>query len=144
MAADDAAVARLGDFGAGFSGLVSVYVFGSRAEGRAHRESDVDLGVVLDRAAYPCAAERFEARLTLTAAAQTLVGKPTIDLVVLNDAPPTLARRVMTEGRRIHCADAHADHAFLRDTMLRAADLAPFLRRTRRTRLEALLRRPPV
>ena len=139
MTADDPAVALLADFGAGVTGVVSVYLFGSRAEGRAHRESDVDLGVVLDRTVYPSAAERFEARLTLTATAQALVGPPTIDLVVLNDAPPTLGRRVMTEGRRIHCADPRADHTFLRDTMLRAADLEPFLRRTRRTKLGTLI-----
>ena len=71
--------------------------------------------------------------------AQALVGQPTIDLVVLYDAPPTLARRVIIEGRRIHCTDTQADHAFLRDTMLRAADLEPFLRRTRRTKIRTLL-----
>ena len=46
-------------------GLVSAYVFGSIAEGREHRESDVDLGVLLDRRIYPSNAERFDVRLRL-------------------------------------------------------------------------------
>jgi hypothetical protein len=50
--------------------------------------------------------------------------------VVLDDAPPLLGRRVITEGVRIHCADPAADHAFVRDVRPRAADLASFLRRT--------------
>jgi hypothetical protein len=53
------------------------------------------------------------------------------DLVVLNDAPPGLGRQVV-RGRRLLCFDAEADHAFVRDVQLRAADLEPFLRRTRR------------
>jgi hypothetical protein len=34
-------------------GMISVYLFGSHAEHRAHRESDVDVGVLLDRAVSP-------------------------------------------------------------------------------------------
>jgi hypothetical protein len=43
-------------------------------------------------------------------------------------------------GRRLLCVDAEADHAFVRDVQLRAADLEPFLRRTRRLKLQALAR----
>ena len=35
-----------------FGGVVAVYLFGSHAAGRAHRESDVDIGVLLDRHMY--------------------------------------------------------------------------------------------
>ena len=30
------------------AGVAAVYLFGSHAEGRAHRDSDVDVGVLLD------------------------------------------------------------------------------------------------
>lgn len=40
-------------------GLVSVYVFGSHAAGRAHRQSDVDIGVVLDRRVHATSKARF-------------------------------------------------------------------------------------
>ena len=42
--------------------VISAYVFGSHAEGRTHRESDVDVAVLLDRARYPDEASRFDAR----------------------------------------------------------------------------------
>jgi predicted nucleotidyltransferase len=35
------------------SGVVSAYLFGSHAAGRAHRESDVDVGVLLDWSVHP-------------------------------------------------------------------------------------------
>lgn len=85
------------------NGVVSACLFGSHVEGRAHRESD-------------------------------------IDVVILNDAPPHLGRRIVTEGRRVFCADPEADLAFVRDVQLRAADLEPFLRRMRRLKLDGLAR----
>jgi hypothetical protein len=60
---------------------------------------------------------------------------------VLNDAPPPLARHIVISGRRLLCTDPEADHAFVRDVQLRAADLEPFLRRSRRLKLEAIGRR---
>jgi hypothetical protein len=40
----------------------------------------------------------------------------------------------------VFCVDDEAARAFARDAQLRAADLEPFLRRTRRTKLEAIAR----
>ena len=48
-------------------GVASAYLFGSHAAGRAHRESDVDVGVLLAWNAHPTARARFEVRLSLTA-----------------------------------------------------------------------------
>jgi predicted nucleotidyltransferase len=124
---------------AAFPGLVSAYLFGSYSLGRAHAESDVDVGVLLRHATYPTAGERFEARLRLIAELQPAIGRA-VDLVVLNDAPPPLARRIVTAGRRVFAADLAADHAFVRDVQLRAADLVPFLRRTRQRKLAAIMR----
>jgi predicted nucleotidyltransferase len=118
-------------------GVVSVYLFGSYAEDRAHRESDVDVGVLLRYDAYRTARDRFDVRLRLGAELSAACGRE-IDVVVLNDAPPHLARRIVLDGRRIFCTDGQRDHAFARDVQLRAADLEPFLRRTRRTKLQAL------
>jgi predicted nucleotidyltransferase len=118
----------------------SAYLFGSHAEGRAHRESDIDVGVLLDRRALPGARDRFETALRLSAHLQSAVGTRHVDLVVLNDVPPGLGRRVVSRGRRLICSDEEADHAFVRDALLRAADLEPFLRRTLDLKLEALAR----
>ncbi|HYN41247.1 MAG TPA: nucleotidyltransferase domain-containing protein [Thermoanaerobaculia bacterium] len=119
-------------------GLVSAYLFGSRACGRSHRESDLDLGVLVSRNVD--AAERFAERIRLAGLLPGLVGIRDVDLVVLNDAPPHLARHIVLDGIRVACADPEADHAFRRDVQLRAADLAPFLARTRAVKLEALAR----
>lgn len=118
-------------------GVASAYLFGSVAAGRAHRESDVDVAVLLDRQAYPDRAARFEARLRLIGQLQVATGRD-IDLVVLNDAPPQLARHIMTGGTRLLAANPTLDHAHLRTMLSRAADLEPFLRRARAVKLAAL------
>jgi predicted nucleotidyltransferase len=126
---------------AGFPGVVSAYLFGSQAEGRAHRESDVDVGALVDPRTYPTEHDRFELRLRLGSCLEAALGGRKADLVVLNDAPPGLGRHIVTSGRRVHCADLDLDHAFVRDVQLRAADLEPFLRRMRRIKLAAIARR---
>lgn len=122
-------------------GLVSAYWFGSHAEGRAHRESDIDVGVLLDWTIYRTRQARFDARVRLAASLAAALGVPGVDVVVLNEAPPLLARHIVTHGRRVFSADAEADHAFVRDAQLRAADLEPFLRRFARLKLDATARR---
>ncbi len=120
--------------------LVAAFLFGSHAAGRAHRESDVDVGVLLDRRAFPEARPRFERGLELSSRLQAALGTPRVDLVVLNDAPPGLGRHVVTSGHCLLDRDPEATHAFVRDVQLRAADLEPFLRWTREIKLAALAR----
>jgi len=121
-------------------GIVSVYLYGSEAAGRAHRESDVDVGVLLRYDVYPDPRDRFEVRLRLASELGAALGGRAVDLVVLNDVPPPLGRRIVTTGRRLLCLDDERDHAFRRDVQLRAADLDPFLRWTRRQKLAAIAR----
>ncbi|MGH9318546.1 MAG: type VII toxin-antitoxin system MntA family adenylyltransferase antitoxin [Vicinamibacteria bacterium] len=121
-------------------GVVSAYLFGSHSEARAHRESDLDVAVLLDRRVFETGKERFEARLRLMGDIGSALGRNDVDLVVLNDAPPELGARIVTRGMRLFRSDPEDDHAFVRDVQLRAADLAPFLRRMRRIKLEALKR----
>jgi uncharacterized protein len=121
-------------------GLVSGYLFGSYAAGRAHRDSDVDVGILLDWKTFPTAGARFDERVRLAGRLPGAVGRRLVDIVVLNDAPPHLGRRIVTHGCRVYCADAEADHAYVRDVQLRAADLEPFLLSTRRRKLAALAR----
>src|SRR5437867_279503 len=92
----------------GATDIVSAYLFGSHGEGRAHRESDVDVGVLLHRGSHPTRRDRFEARLRLINLLARHLRTNRVDLVVLNDAPPELGRRIVTRGRRIVCADPEA------------------------------------
>ena len=122
------------------NGVVAAYLFGSHSEGRAHSESDVDIGVLLDREIFATERERFEARLVLIGRLGSVLERNDVDLVILNDAPPELGARVVTEGIRVYCSDEGTDHAFVRDIQLRAADLRPFLERMRRIKVEAIKR----
>ena len=54
--------------------------------------------------------------------------------------PPTLGRKVITDGVRVFCADAELDHAYVRDVQSRAADLDIWLRRVNRLVLETITR----
>jgi predicted nucleotidyltransferase len=119
-------------------GIVSAYLFGSHAEGRTHRESDVDLGVLLRWETYPERRARAEAQVRLGSDLIAVLHHDAVDLVILNDAPPLLGRHIVTRGQRIFVGDPELDHAFVRDVQLRAADLAPFLRRMREIKLAAL------
>jgi predicted nucleotidyltransferase len=123
-----------------WTGLISAYLFGSHAAGRAHRDSDVDVGVLLAPGVYATARERFDAGVRLSAELGTALATDRVDLLVLNDGPPHLGRHVVTAGRRVWVADPERDHAFVRDVQLRAADLEPFLRRTQRLKLAAIAR----
>lgn len=65
------------------------------------------------------------------------LGNNDVDVVVLNDAPPLLARRVI-RGIELFCRDRDLDRDFRRDVQIHAADLAPYLARYRRMTLDAL------
>ena len=121
-------------------GVASVYLFGSYAEGRAHRESDVDVGVLLDWGRHPDSRERFEMRLRLGSDLISVVGCNEVDVVILNDAPPLLGRKIIYDGLRVYLGEPAADHAYVRDVQIRAADLEPWLNRWRKLKLEALAR----
>ena len=121
-----------------YAAVVSARLFGSHGESRAHRDSDVDVGVLLDRGMVPTGRQRFDLRVHLTSDLIHALGNNSVDLVVLNDAPPLLARRIIRTGIEVFCRDRDLDTDFRRDVQIRAADLAPFLERYRRITLEAL------
>ena len=123
----------------GIPGVISAYLFGSMANGRAHRESDVDVGLLLDRKVFRTPSDRFEARLRLAGRLGAAVAR-NVDLVILNDSPPQLSRHILTRGLRLMISNATADHEFLRMVLSRAADLEPFLSATRRLKLVSLTR----
>jgi predicted nucleotidyltransferase len=122
------------------AGIAAAYLFGSHAEGRAHRDSDVDVGILLDRTVYSSEAARFDERVRLSAWLGAELRASVVDVVVLNDVPPGLASRIVTKGVVVYCASPEADHGFRRDVQLRAADLEPFLKRMRRLKLATLAR----
>jgi predicted nucleotidyltransferase len=119
-------------------GVASAYLFGSEAEGRAHRESDVDVGVLLAPGSVPDDRERFALRLDLMGELAAELGGRQADVVLLDDAPPMLAKRIVLDGRRILDELPETDRAFVRRAILAAADLEPWLRHFTRRKLEVL------
>jgi uncharacterized protein len=74
----------------------AAYVFGSAATGRTHRESDVDVGVLVsDRIPR---ASRLNYRLGLMADLGTALERSDVDVTILNEATPLLAHRVLSQG----------------------------------------------
>lgn len=91
-------------------------LFGSRSRGLERLESDWDVAVYLDEKLTP--RERFKLRLRLLADLEDL---GTIDLVVLNDAPPLLAHRALM-GRQLTVRDKVAYVRFSVRTMQESED----------------------
>jgi predicted nucleotidyltransferase len=120
--------------------VASAYLFGSEAAGRAHRESDVDVGVLLDWARCEDRPRRAELREHMISDLVHVLDRNEVDLVILNDSPPELGRAIVTKGVRVFLGHREADHAYVRDVQLRAADMVPWMRRMRRLKLEAIRR----
>jgi predicted nucleotidyltransferase len=122
-------------------GVVSAYIFGSVARGLEHADSDLDVGLLFDRAALSTAAGRRDEADRVRTRLMEALHLDRVDVVVLNDAPPELAKTVVHTGAPpVVCRDDAVDRAFQRDAQLRYADLRPFLERTRRLKLDTLAR----
>ncbi len=121
-------------------GIAAVWLFGSWAVGRPHWESEIAFGVLPEPASYPDRKSRLALHARLEGELAELVDDPAIDVIVLDDAPPSVARRIVSEGRRLFATDQETVRCFLRDLQIRAADADTFLRLHRRTRSPVLAR----
>ncbi len=99
-----------------FDEVLFAFLFGSRAGGRPRVESDWDIGVYVSGALS--AEQRFDLRRRLSTELQDL---GSVDVVLLNDAPPLLAQRVL-QGERIFIRDRFAYVRFFVRTAALAGD----------------------
>lgn len=93
---DESVDVRLGKALAEVPGVRLGFLFGSRARGRARKNSDFDIAVLVDE---PLASE--DPGKTIRALAARLgreVSSERLDLVLLNDAPALLRHRVLRDG----------------------------------------------
>ena len=116
--------------------VAAVYLFGSESRGTAHRESDVDIALLLEGA--PDRDRDFRLRVELGSELIGHLHRNEVDLVILNQAPPLFARAIVTSGQRVFCRNELAARDFVRDVQLKAADLEPFVERGRRRLLDRL------
>lgn len=119
--------------------LAAMYAFGSRSReagawirgqtsGMAQRASDLDIGVL------PRPGVRLSARdkVDLAIVLEDLFGVGRVDLVVLPEAPPFLASKII-QGERLYAMDEDDADEYDLYVLRRAGDLLPFHRE--RTRL---------
>jgi hypothetical protein len=118
--------------------VLAAYVFGSVATGRARPESDVDIAVLLDPRLTGRRA--FSHRLRLITELGAALGRRDVDVVILNDASPLLAHRVLATGRLIFERSASARVRFQVTTANRYADAVPLYE----TQIHYLKRDPRV
>jgi hypothetical protein len=98
------------------------YLFGSQARGEAGPLSDADVAVLFEERMEPQA--RFHARVMLTSELPGILGISRVDVVDLTDAPPSLAFRVVRDGKVIRNKKEGRRIAFESRTMVRYWDTA--------------------
>lgn len=119
-------------------GIIAAFLFGSHARRDQHRQSDVDVALLLDRASYVALDDPLAHRADI---ASRLIGElhlNEVDVVLLNEAPPGLAKEVIDEGIELVVVDRAALDDFTALTLSRAADLAPWLAKWRREHLRRI------
>lgn len=81
--------------------LKGIYLFGSRAEGRARPDSDVDIAFLVEWGHSPTALQRWEWAVELSG----LLGIDAADLVDLQEANTDFRFVIVSTGKRIYCSD---------------------------------------
>lgn len=107
----------------------ALFLFGSWVKGTAHRQSDVDLALVIDPTQFPTAQALWRLQEELMARLPGFAAGRPVDVVFLHQIPPLFARKILQEGRLLFCRDRQQLERFRLQALLRAADLEPFLRR---------------
>jgi len=105
--------------------ILEAYLFGSLARGAGQAHSDVDIAVYVDQ-------EKIEPRLfgyrsELTSALMSGLGTNSVDVVILNRAPPLLYYRVLRDGSRLFSRDLRATTVREGQALSRHCDFAPQL-----------------
>lgn len=102
--------------------IQAAYVFGSVASGRTRKDSDIDIAVLVRKNAVR---DTLRYRLKLMAELGATLHRSDVDVVILNEAPPLLAHRVLSKGKLIFERSASARVRFQVATAKRYSDLVP-------------------
>jgi hypothetical protein len=81
------------------SEILAAYIFGSVVTGRTRPDSDIDVAVLVS--GNVMRKDPWKYRLGLTADLMAALKRDDIDLILLNQAPPLLAHRVLSKGKLI-------------------------------------------
>lgn len=114
------------------------YLFGSLAKGTAAAHSDVDVAVFIEPSALSSSPFGYDA--VLGSELQRALGRPDVDVVVLNTAGPVLYHRVLRDGVRLVSRDLRSTTTREGLALSRYCDFVPTLRevdRIHRARIAA-------
>jgi predicted nucleotidyltransferase len=117
-------VARIQAFLDRQQGYVVAYLFGSTAGGTAHHLSDIDVALLLPRDTDRETA--MEMRLRVAAGLEVLSGR-SVDVIVLNQAPPLLRFQVIQQGQVLVDRDPEIRYLFQARTMSEYYDARRYL-----------------
>jgi predicted nucleotidyltransferase len=81
--------------------MITAYLFGSTARGDQGPLSDYDIAV--QAASGLTSRQRFQLKLDLIERLSRSLKTDRIDVVILEDAPPLLAHRILKEGKILYC-----------------------------------------
>ena len=103
--------------------VLAAYVFGSTVTARARADSDIDVAVLVDESVRR--SRMLAYRLDLMADLGAALHRRDVDIVVLNEAPPLLAHRVLSRGKLLFERSRSARVRFQVRTAARYLDLVP-------------------
>jgi predicted nucleotidyltransferase len=106
-------------------GVVLAYLFGSYAGGEVRTTSDVDIAILLAGQGK----DLYSPYRELLLGVREALGTERFDLLLLNDAAPTLRFEIATHGRLLYARDDQTLNDFEMDAIRRFQDTA-FLRET--------------
>lgn len=95
--------------------IILAYVFGSETTGFKHKESDVDIAVLLDKKVKQD--EYFKKTLEFSSLFTKIFPAEQIHINILNNATPLLKHFVLQEGKLIFCANDQEKIKFHIDTV---------------------------
>ncbi len=103
----DEAVARLRAL-LPYTQTIVAYLFGSYAKGESTPSSDLDIAVLVEGQREAL----YQSFRSVMLAIRDTLGTERFDLLLLNDAPPTLKFEVITTGRLVYARSDHELNAF--------------------------------
>ncbi|MFV2072517.1 MAG: nucleotidyltransferase domain-containing protein [Thermoanaerobaculales bacterium] len=105
--------------------ILEAYLFGSLARGAGQAHSDIDIAVYVDE--EKTKPGLFGFRSELTATLMSGLGTNSVDVVILNRAPPLLYHRILRDGKRLLSRNLRATTAREGQALSRHCDFVPQL-----------------
>ncbi|MCD5416185.1 nucleotidyltransferase domain-containing protein [Candidatus Bipolaricaulota bacterium] len=118
---------KLEPYSAGQGEILPAYLFGSAAQGRMNRLSDIDIALLVDEEKFKelDIGRPYGYKAAMIAGLMGLLRMNEIDLVLLHQASPLLANEVISEGSLLFCRDEDVRIAFEVSVKHRYIDTEP-------------------